>query len=173
MRDWAKVPDAGERFGRSQKFGRGKFWLVMVLGMVVVGVLILLVAASSSDQASSCIGLADKMWQPALVSLLSLAAPTFAQRSWSWPGWRPGPWHGHNDNNAKVIDLSGNGWTLKSQNGSISIPASIPSQQYIDLYASNTIDDQNSALIAGIVYVDDAWHTAAVLPFALMDRARL
>lgn len=83
----------------------------------------------------------NDMWNPALLSLLSLAAPSFAQRSWSWHGWRPGPTHGHDDNAAKVVDLSGDGWTLTSQNGSILIPASIPSQQYIDLYASNTIED--------------------------------
>lgn len=81
------------------------------------------------------------MWYPAVLSLLSLAGPSLAQRSWQWHGWNPGPTHGHDDNNAKVIDLSGDGWTLKSQNGSISIPASIPSQQYIDLYASGTIND--------------------------------
>lgn len=113
--------------------------------VMVVGVLILLLAAicvASIRRCQDFTGLAvSKMWQPTLLSLLSLTAPSFAQRSWSWHGWQPGPDHGHDDNNAKVIDLSGNGWTLKSQNGSISIPASIPSQQYIDLYASNTIVD--------------------------------
>ncbi|KAF2170649.1 glycoside hydrolase family 2 protein [Zasmidium cellare ATCC 36951] len=81
------------------------------------------------------------MWKSAVISLLSLAGPSFAQFNSHWGGWHPGPSSNHDQNNAKVIDLSGNGWTLKSQNGSISVPASIPSQQYIDLYASNTIDD--------------------------------
>lgn len=112
--------------------------------VVVVGALILLVAAVLTTT-TICERLTEltvsKMWRTTLLSLLSLTAPSFAQRSWSWHGWQPGPNHGHDDNNAKVIDLSGDGWTLKSQNGSISIPASIPSQQYIDLYASNTIVD--------------------------------
>ncbi|KAJ7757558.1 family 2 glycoside hydrolase [Mycena metata] len=40
-----------------------------------------------------------------------------------------------------VTDLTGSGWTLRSQNGSISIPATVPSQQYIDLYAAHVIGD--------------------------------
>lgn len=132
---WAKVPDAGRRL---RLCGRR-------LGVVVVvaGVLILLVTVTWSDfDCQDSTGLAmGRMWQPTLLSLLALTAPCFAQRSWSWHGWQPGPNHGHDDSNAKVIDLSGDGWTLKSQNGSISIPASIPSQQYIDLYASGTIAD--------------------------------
>ncbi|KAK4497015.1 hypothetical protein PRZ48_011464 [Zasmidium cellare] len=81
------------------------------------------------------------MWKSAVLPLLSLAGPSFAQFGWHWGGWRPGPNFGHDRNNAKVIDLSGDGWTLKSQNGSISIPASIPTQQYLDLYASGNIGD--------------------------------
>lgn len=66
-----------------------------------------------------------------------VTAPNILTRTYE----RPGPSHDHDGNNARVIDLSGDGWTLKSQNGSISTPASIPSQQYIDLYTSGTIDD--------------------------------
>ncbi|KAJ7157178.1 family 2 glycoside hydrolase [Mycena filopes] len=40
-----------------------------------------------------------------------------------------------------VTDLSGPGWTLRSQNGSISVPATVPSQQYIDLSAAHIIGD--------------------------------
>ncbi|KAJ7442724.1 glycoside hydrolase family 2 protein [Mycena galericulata] len=40
-----------------------------------------------------------------------------------------------------VTDLGGSGWTLKSQNGSISVPATVPSQQYLDLYAAKVIGD--------------------------------
>ncbi|KAJ6480157.1 hypothetical protein C8R45DRAFT_790120, partial [Mycena sanguinolenta] len=40
-----------------------------------------------------------------------------------------------------VTDLSGSGWKLHSQNGSISVPASVPSLQYIDLYNAKLIGD--------------------------------
>ncbi|KAJ6598177.1 family 2 glycoside hydrolase [Mycena vulgaris] len=40
-----------------------------------------------------------------------------------------------------VTDLSGSGWILRSQNGSISVPATIPSQQYVDLYKASVIGD--------------------------------
>ncbi|KAJ7244378.1 glycoside hydrolase family 2 protein [Mycena haematopus] len=40
-----------------------------------------------------------------------------------------------------VTDLSGSGWTLRSQNGSISVPASVPSLQYIDLHNAGVIGD--------------------------------
>jgi beta-mannosidase len=41
----------------------------------------------------------------------------------------------------KLIDLNGPGWTLKDSNGSLSIPASVPSQQYLDLFDNGVIGD--------------------------------
>ena len=38
-----------------------------------------------------------------------------------------------------VIDLNGPGWTLKDSNGSISIPAQVPNQAYVDLYNNGNI----------------------------------
>lgn len=40
-----------------------------------------------------------------------------------------------------VVDLNGSGWKLHDGNGSISIPATIPSQQYVDLQTAGIIDD--------------------------------
>ena len=40
-----------------------------------------------------------------------------------------------------VIDLSGNDWTLENLPLNISIPASLPSQAHLDLYASQVIGD--------------------------------
>ncbi|KAJ7278886.1 family 2 glycoside hydrolase [Mycena rebaudengoi] len=40
-----------------------------------------------------------------------------------------------------VTDLSGSGWTLRSENGSVSVPATVPSQQYLDLYKAGVIGD--------------------------------
>lgn len=40
-----------------------------------------------------------------------------------------------------VIDLNGSGWQLQDSNGSISVPATVPSQQYLDLLNANIIDD--------------------------------
>lgn len=93
------------------------------------------------------------MSKTTLLSLLCLATCTQAQRDWQWHGWQPGPHWGHNGNNAQVIDLSGDGWTLTSQNGSISIPASVPTQQYIDLYAAGIINDP----LYGLENVEVAW----------------
>ena len=38
-----------------------------------------------------------------------------------------------------VIDLSGNGWTLQNPSLNISVPASLPSQAHLDLYAAQVI----------------------------------
>lgn len=75
-----------------------------------------------------------------VVAVLSLAVNSAAQRP-QWPSWNPGPSQGWNNNSAQVYDLTGTGWTLTSENGSISVPASIPSQQYIDLYNAGIIPD--------------------------------
>ncbi|KAF2760660.1 glycoside hydrolase [Pseudovirgaria hyperparasitica] len=40
-----------------------------------------------------------------------------------------------------VIDLSGDGWTLSSTNSSISVPAKLPGQAHLDLYAAQVIGD--------------------------------
>ena len=39
----------------------------------------------------------------------------------------------------KVIDLSGNDWTLQNPALNISVPASFPSQAHLDLYAAQVI----------------------------------
>ncbi|KAJ7827153.1 glycoside hydrolase family 2 protein [Mycena olivaceomarginata] len=52
-----------------------------------------------------------------------------------------------------VTDLTGSGWTLHSQNGSISIPASVPSQQYIDLYKAHVIGDP----LYGLNNTEQSW----------------
>ncbi|KAF7368767.1 Glycoside hydrolase family 2 protein [Mycena venus] len=52
-----------------------------------------------------------------------------------------------------VTDLTGSGWTLRSQNGSISVPASVPSQQYIDLYRAHVIGDP----LYGLNNTDQSW----------------
>ena len=44
-------------------------------------------------------------------------------------------------NAQKVIDLTGTGWTLKDSNGSISVQAHVPSDQYVDLYNDGVIGD--------------------------------
>lgn len=40
-----------------------------------------------------------------------------------------------------VIDLSGNDWTLQNLPLNISVPASLPSQAHLDLYAAQVIGD--------------------------------
>lgn len=40
-----------------------------------------------------------------------------------------------------VLDLSGNGWTLQNLPLNISVPASLPSQAHLDLYAAQAIGD--------------------------------
>ena len=40
-----------------------------------------------------------------------------------------------------VLDLSGNGWTLQNLPLNISVPASLPSQAHLDLYAAQVIGD--------------------------------
>ncbi|KAJ7127103.1 family 2 glycoside hydrolase [Mycena epipterygia] len=54
-----------------------------------------------------------------------------------------------------VTDLTGSGWTLRSQNGSISVPATIPSQQYVDLYKAGVIGDP----LYGTNNTDQSWVT--------------
>ena len=41
----------------------------------------------------------------------------------------------------KVINLSGNDWTLENVPLSISVPGSVPSQVHLDLYAAHVIGD--------------------------------
>lgn len=41
----------------------------------------------------------------------------------------------------KVINLSGNHWTLTDQQGNVSIPGSVPSNAYLDLFAAKLIPD--------------------------------
>lgn len=41
----------------------------------------------------------------------------------------------------KVIDLSGNDWTLENLLLNISVPGSVPSQAHLDLYAAQVIGD--------------------------------
>ncbi|KAJ6480152.1 family 2 glycoside hydrolase [Mycena sanguinolenta] len=53
----------------------------------------------------------------------------------------------------RVTDLSGSGWTLHSQNGSISVPASVPSLQYIDLYNAQVIGDP----LYGLNNTEQSW----------------
>lgn len=40
-----------------------------------------------------------------------------------------------------AIDLSGDGWTLQNLPLNISVPASLPSQAHLDLYAAQVIGD--------------------------------
>ncbi|KAK4507591.1 hypothetical protein PRZ48_001326 [Zasmidium cellare] len=76
--------------------------------------------------------------------LWTLSSASLALAQWNhrgWGGWHPGPDHNHNHDTAKTIDLSGTGWTLRSQNGSIEVPARVPSQQFLDLFAAGVIGD--------------------------------
>lgn len=41
----------------------------------------------------------------------------------------------------QTFDLSGLQWTLKNQNGSIAIPATVPSQAHIDLLKAGIITE--------------------------------
>ena len=41
----------------------------------------------------------------------------------------------------RVIDLSGNEWTLENLPLNISVPGSVPSQAHLDLYAAQVIGD--------------------------------
>ena len=41
----------------------------------------------------------------------------------------------------KVINLSGNDWTLQNLLLNISVPGSVPSQAHLDLYANQVIGD--------------------------------
>lgn len=41
----------------------------------------------------------------------------------------------------KVVDLSGDAWTLTNPGLNISVPAKLPSQAHLDLYASQVIGD--------------------------------
>ena len=42
---------------------------------------------------------------------------------------------------ARVIDLSGNDWTLESVPENITVPGSVPSQVHLDLFAAKVIED--------------------------------
>lgn len=42
---------------------------------------------------------------------------------------------------ARVIDLSGNDWTLESVPANITVPGSVPSQVHLDLLAAKVIED--------------------------------
>ncbi|KAJ6494074.1 family 2 glycoside hydrolase [Mycena vitilis] len=42
---------------------------------------------------------------------------------------------------AQLVTELSSGWTLRSENGSISVPATVPSQQYVDLFKANVIGD--------------------------------
>lgn len=46
----------------------------------------------------------------------------------------------------KVIDLSGNDWTLENLPLNISVPGSVPSQAHLDLYAAQVIGDPYARL---------------------------
>lgn len=46
----------------------------------------------------------------------------------------------------KVIDLSGNDWTLENLPLNISVPGSVPSQAHLDLYAAQVIGDPYAKL---------------------------
>ncbi|KAJ7167232.1 glycoside hydrolase family 2 protein [Mycena crocata] len=54
-----------------------------------------------------------------------------------------------------VTDLSGSGWTLRSENGRISVPAKVPSQQYVDLFNAHVIGDP----LYGTNNTDQSWVT--------------
>ena len=45
----------------------------------------------------------------------------------------------------KVVDLSGNDWTLENSPLNISVPGSVPSQAHLDLYAAQVIGDPYAA----------------------------
>ena len=45
----------------------------------------------------------------------------------------------------KIINLSGNDWTLQNLPLNISVPGSVPSQAHLDLYASQVIGDPSVA----------------------------
>lgn len=46
----------------------------------------------------------------------------------------------------KVVDLSGNDWTLENLPMNISVPGSVPSQAHLDLYAAQVIGDPYARL---------------------------
>ena len=46
----------------------------------------------------------------------------------------------------KVIDLSGNDWTLENLPLNISVPGAVPSQAHLDLYAARVIEDPYARL---------------------------
>ena len=74
------------------------------------------------------------MWKSALLPVFSLLVSSYAQN---------------------VIDLTGPGWTLHSSNGSISVPATLPSQQYVDLFNAGVIGDP----LYGLNNTDQSWVT--------------
>jgi beta-mannosidase len=40
-----------------------------------------------------------------------------------------------------VIDLSGDGWTVRNAQGNITVPGHLPSQVHLDLYAAKVIGE--------------------------------
>ncbi|KAL1964799.1 hypothetical protein VTN77DRAFT_6666 [Rasamsonia byssochlamydoides] len=40
-----------------------------------------------------------------------------------------------------VVDLSGDGWTVRNAEGNVTVPGRLPSQVHLDLYAAKVIDD--------------------------------
>lgn len=74
-------------------------------------------------------------------ALLLVLAPLALSHAHRWSGWHPGPRFGSETGAQRVVDLNGSGWTLRSQNGSISVPATVPSQQYLDLFSAGVIED--------------------------------
>ncbi|KAJ6551842.1 glycoside hydrolase family 2 protein [Mycena capillaripes] len=56
---------------------------------------------------------------------------------------------------AQLVTELTSGWTLRSQNGSISVPATIPSQHYVDLYKAGVISDP----LFGTNNIEQSWVT--------------
>lgn len=40
-----------------------------------------------------------------------------------------------------VVDLSGDGWTVRNQQGNVTVPGRLPSQVHLDLYAAKVIGE--------------------------------
>lgn len=55
--------------------------------------------------------------------------------------WLSGLALSHVTSAERVITLVGNDWTLSNKNGSISVPAHLPSQAHLDLYANGVIGE--------------------------------
>ncbi|KAE8554084.1 hypothetical protein EYB25_002622 [Talaromyces marneffei] len=57
----------------------------------------------------------------------------------------------------RVIDLSGDNWTVKNEECNLSAPASLPSQVHLDLYAAGVIPDPFVTRYAGTNEIDLRW----------------